>query len=66
MTSEPKNTLLLNRLVLTSNTQATKKKSRDYKLRIYGKGIQCHSNHSPQLFELEKKKKKQQKTYLRG
>ncbi len=55
MASEPKTTLLLKLLILTSNTRATKQ-SQVFKLRIYGKGIQCHSNHSLQLFELKKKK----------
>ena len=49
---------------LTSDTQATKKvKFLNY---VYGKGIQCHSNHSRQLFELKNNNnnnnnKKQQK-----
>ncbi len=47
MASKPKTTLLLN---CTSNTQDTEKKSRVFKLRIYGKGVECHSNHSLQLF----------------
>ncbi len=37
-------------LILTSNTQATKIKSITYAV----KGFQCHSNRSPQLFELKK------------
>ncbi len=47
-------------MVLTSNTQATKK-SRVFKLRMYGKGIQCHS---PQLFELKEKSNKIKSRYL--
>ena len=42
-------------LILTFNTQATKKKS-SFKLRMYGKGDSMpSSNYSLQLFELEKK-----------
>ncbi len=56
MTSEPNTTPLLNVWFLTSNIQATKKvEFLNYVL--YGKGIQCHSNHSPQLFELKQKNK---------
>ncbi len=57
MASEPKTT---KRLILNSNTQATKRKVRvlNYTYRV--KGIQCHSNHLPQLFELKKKSNKQQ------
>ncbi len=52
MASEPNTSV--KRLVLTSNIQATKKvEFLNYVL--YGKGIQCHSNHSPQLFELKQK-----------
>ena len=57
MASEPKTT---KRLVLNSNTQATKRKVRVLNHMYRVKGIQCHSNHLPQLFEL--KKKKQQTT----
>ncbi len=35
------------------------KQSQVVKLRICGKGIQCHSNHSPQLFELKQKQQNQ-------
>ncbi len=49
MASKPKTTLLLN-----DYTQATKKKSSlNYVYKV--KGIQCHSNHSLQQLELEKK-----------
>ena len=60
MASEPKTTLLLNDW-FSLLTFKLLKKSRVFKLRIilYGKGIQRHSNHSPQLFEFEGKKKQQ-------
>ncbi len=48
------NHTIVKRLTLTTKTQATKIKSSFLKLHIYGKGIQCHSNRSPQLFEFEK------------
>ncbi len=38
---------------LTTNTQATKIKS-SFLITYAVKGIQCHSNRSPQLFELKK------------
>ncbi len=65
MASEPKTTLLLNDW-FSLLTFKLLKKSRVFKLRIilYGKGIQRHSNHSPQLFDERKKKakKKHQQT----
>ncbi len=55
MTSEPKTMYtIVKRLILTSNTLATKQV--EFFNDVYTvKGFQCHSNHSPQLFELEKK-----------
>ncbi len=60
MASEPKTALLL-KLTLTSNTRATKK-SRVLNYVYMVKGFQCHSNHSPQLIVLKKKKSHVTKT----
>ncbi len=56
MASEPKTT----RLILTSNTQATKK----VELLNYVCTFQCHSNRSPQLFELKKKKSNKKTSHV--
>ena len=57
-----KNNAIVTRLILTSNTQATKKNKKNFLNYVCTmKGIQCHSNHSPQLFELGKKKKNKKK-----
>ncbi len=64
MTSEPKSILLL---TFDSNTQDTKKKVEFLNYVYMVKGIYCHSNHFPQLFELKKKKatnKKNKSHYL--
>ncbi len=45
-------------LILTTNTQATKIKS-SFLITYAVKGIQGHSNRSPQLFELKKKQQNQ-------
>ena len=59
MASEPKTMYtIVKRLILTSNTQATKQV--EFFNYVYTvKGIQCHSNRSPQLFELKKKQQNQ-------
>ncbi len=54
---------MLKQIILTSTSQASKK-SRVFKLHVYGKGYQCHSNHSLQLFELKKKATKNKSRYL--
>ncbi len=51
--------VLIKRLILTINTQATKIKSEFFNYVYTVKGIQCHSNRSPQLFELKKKQQNQ-------
>ncbi len=58
MASEPKTTLLLNNWFQTFKLLKYSRHSQIFKLRIYGKGIPCHSSHSPQLFELKKRKKR--------
>ncbi len=66
MASEPKTMYtIVKRLILTSNTQATKQV--EFFNYVYTvKGIQCHSNHAPQLFELEKKMQQKNKSrYLK-
>ncbi len=58
MASEPKTTLLLKDL----SELLTFKLLKNVEFLNYActvKGIQCHSNHSPQLFELKKKSKQQ-------
>ncbi len=56
---KPKTTLVL------SNTQATKESRELFKIMyIYGKVIQCHSNHSPELLELKKKSNKEKQITL--
>ncbi len=46
------NYTIVKRLILTTNIQTTK-------IKFAVKGIQCHSNRSPQLFELKKKQQNQ-------
>ena len=57
MASEPKTTLLLKDLFELLTFKLLKMSSLNYACMV--KGIQCHSNHSPQLFELKKKSKQQ-------
>ncbi len=55
MASEPKTTLLLT----DPNTQV------EFLNYVYPvKGTQCHSNHSPQLFEMKKKKNEKKTSHV--
>ncbi len=62
MVSEPKTKLLLKDSFLNLTLKLLKLGV--FMLRIYGKGIQSHSNHSPQLLELKKKKQQIKSRYL--
>ena len=53
---------IVKQLICTSNTQATKKKLSFFNYVYTVKGFQCHSNYSPQLFELKGKKQQQNKS----
>ncbi len=64
MASERIKHTIVKHFILTSNTQATKKKSNFFNFVYTLKGIQCHSSHSPQQFELNKKQQKTKTNHI--